>query len=1256
MSSSRRSSRRSSSSKQIPAWRSLSLSKNSASAAVSKVFAQPEHGKPLESAASKLPAAMLDDAASITSRKREDSESLHDLKDEADVKSVSGETGRSEGTQEPREAASAVAEQYLAMNEVPLTESPSSTSPVPTSGPSQSSAAIPFPSTSQTESSASSQKSTGGSSWFSSLSRARGKTKSFSSATGKTSEEQSSKPGEISAPPAPIIEIQPSTPGFETPPADPQSAEPLNPCESAPEATPTATAAEPAPASPEAKPSEPQPIPGHRSKRSWFASPTGSPHRTQPSSPLSRAHSPHPPTSSPKSPRPRPRVQQMPSMPSSIDEEVPQIIRPSPPDEPPHAVVQHTCEPAPKISSLNPATSRFTLTLPLLGRPKVPLEKAVAAAQAEDVRDPGPPKEPLETPIEEAIKVAQEQDLRQEIAVEASGSNSNGNAELREGESAVVKATSTTNTSMTVEKTAVDTMTRYSSSSSWWDYVGWGYTTSSQASQSGSATPQDAIANTSSGAPSAQPHSPSTSTAGSTESAAESDEHDTVKDPAPPKASSIFSADTARSQGSAWYSPWSWYYTPSRSMSEEQPSAHQGSEKTESERVKEEALRRSESEPPVKGEKTASPDSQRRHASDINPIESSITINRSGWISFLASRALMMKTVAGSDAEVRRDENGVEVMDIDEEETPKEQSTQQAVVATRQQAAAKVPPSPTPSTPASKSGPEPKKSGPPAPPITESDSIKRETTRVGRDKHRKDKQPRKASSASPASSKKSGATTPTSPRAQPPNLVLPTWADTFHVPPRSVVPPPPPSTLRKTMRLVSAVGGALFAQEDQKGKGKGKARDHEEFLHYGKELPRAWDVLGERLEPDVLRGCKKVVVIGVHGWFPGAVMRTVLGEPTGTSSKFVNMMCQALEDFEERHQVRLEKVTQIPLEGEGTIGKRVERLYNTLTGNKEWMDDIHSADAIFVATHSQGSIVSTHVLDRLIRDGHIRTRRSVDLTNASTAVNPGGAVPAVGLPPQRVCCLALCGIHLGPLRYLSSSSLLQPYIQYFESAAAKELFDFQDTESQVSKDYVKALQNVTNHGTKMVYIASMNDQVVPVYSGLFTSASHPLILRALYIDGDAYHSSDFMSNLLVLLIRILNSGLSDSGLLVHLSEATAGSLSGVGHSTAYEELRTFSLAVDYLFLTNDGLDDHPELEIKPFNANSELNDYEIPWALRDLIADERVAYFFWKEFSQLRDAFDDWHPKTTILRDIKRKLQPIQRLPSASNHTSASKL
>ncbi|KAJ4493004.1 hypothetical protein C8J55DRAFT_220605 [Lentinula edodes] len=453
------------------------------------------------------------------------------------------------------------------------------------------------------------------------------------------------------------------------------------------------------------------------------------------------------------------------------------------------------------------------------------------------------------------------------------------------------------------------------------------------------------------------------------------------------------------------------------------------------------------------------------------------------------------------------------------------------------------------------------------------------------------------------------------------------------------------------------------------------AREREklrELLNWGHNLPRAWEVIEKAIEirrksvlekkgkakvsteqegfhRDVTRGCKNVVIIGIHGWFPGAVMRSMLGEPTGTSTKFVNMMEQALAEFQSTHGLKFDKVTKIPLEGEGTIDRRVEKLYENLMSNRSWVDDIHNADVIFVATHSQGSVVSTHLIDRLIRDRHIRTAKNA----ASEPISDLG-INMVPLSPQRVCCLCLCGIHLGPLRYLSSSSLLQPYIQYFESAAARELFEFQNTESDVSKAYVQALRNVLHNEIKMVYVASLNDQVVPIYSGLFTSACHPLILRALYIDGDAYHSSDFLTNLLVLLLRVLNCGLSDSGLLAHLSEATAGSLSGIGHSTAYEELSTFSLAVDYLFLTNNGFEDHPELTVEYFNASNEMNDYEIPWALRDLIADEKVTHHFSREITQLRDAFREWHPKTTILRDIKRKLQPIQRLPTTSTPGTAN--
>lgn len=138
-------------------------------------------------------------------------------------------------------------------------------------------------------------------------------------------------------------------------------------------------------------------------------------------------------------------------------------------------------------------------------------------------------------------------------------------------------------------------------------------------------------------------------------------------------------------------------------------------------------------------------------------------------------------------------------------------------------------------------------------------------------------------------------------------------------------------------------------------------------------------------------------------------------------------MGSALEEFSKEHQVQFEKVTLIPLEGEGTIETRVNKLYGNLLSNPEWTKDLYESDVVFFAAHSQGTIVSTHLLDKLLMNGHIQTTTTT--TTRKT--------------PQRVCVLALCGIHLGPLRYLRSSTLVGPYLQYFESLAARELFEFQ---------------------------------------------------------------------------------------------------------------------------------------------------------------------------------------------------------------------
>jgi len=187
------------------------------------------------------------------------------------------------------------------------------------------------------------------------------------------------------------------------------------------------------------------------------------------------------------------------------------------------------------------------------------------------------------------------------------------------------------------------------------------------------------------------------------------------------------------------------------------------------------------------------------------------------------------------------------------------------------------------------------------------------------------------------------------------NIVLPTWEDTFHAPPRNILPKPPSHLSRRShgvasgrllgraMRFVSDVLFSTSSEspvdnhdgstgDDQKIQERVPPRAMKErlerFQNFGKELPHAWDILepsahskdpsgvqvplssplktsisnqstlsrripwrfmaamGRDKAPmqdnheatsnhakekinDVLRGCRRVVVIGIHGWFPG---------------------------------------------------------------------------------------------------------------------------------------------------------------------------------------------------------------------------------------------------------------------------------------------------------------------------------------------------------------------------------------------------
>jgi len=108
------------------------------------------------------------------------------------------------------------------------------------------------------------------------------------------------------------------------------------------------------------------------------------------------------------------------------------------------------------------------------------------------------------------------------------------------------------------------------------------------------------------------------------------------------------------------------------------------------------------------------------------------------------------------------------------------------------------------------------------------------------------------------------------------------------------------------------------------------------------------------------------------------------------------------------------------------------RLYLEFLSIKTWVEDLHQyviifppfhtnlihlsmnrADLIFIVAHSQGSIISIQLLDRLIQTGHIHTEKN---WNGPTRDGDCAGRQLLPLPPdamtqrrskQRVCCLVL---------------------------------------------------------------------------------------------------------------------------------------------------------------------------------------------------------------------------------------------------------
>lgn len=116
---------------------------------------------------------------------------------------------------------------------------------------------------------------------------------------------------------------------------------------------------------------------------------------------------------------------------------------------------------------------------------------------------------------------------------------------------------------------------------------------------------------------------------------------------------------------------------------------------------------------------------------------------------------------------------------------------------------------------------------------------------------------------------------------------------------------------------------------------------------------------------------KKALAIGIHGLFPAPLLRTVIGQPTGTSIRFANHAAAAIHRWASIHGSDCE-VEKVALEGEGKIAERVDNLWKLLLN---WIDHVRSADLIIVACHSQGVPVALMLVAKLIEFSVVTSAR-----------------------------------------------------------------------------------------------------------------------------------------------------------------------------------------------------------------------------------------------------------------------------------------
>ncbi|CAI8505898.1 unnamed protein product [Hanseniaspora opuntiae] len=298
---------------------------------------------------------------------------------------------------------------------------------------------------------------------------------------------------------------------------------------------------------------------------------------------------------------------------------------------------------------------------------------------------------------------------------------------------------------------------------------------------------------------------------------------------------------------------------------------------------------------------------------------------------------------------------------------------------------------------------------------------------------------------------------------------------------------------------------------------------------------------------------RKIVLIGVHGFFPHPNIRKIIGNPTGTSHRFIQEAEKSIKEYYKEISSEIE-IFSIALEKEGKVFERVDYFYDLLLGNEEYIDQLDSADMVYFVAHSQGCPTSIILLAKLLQNGVINK------------TNTNGTKKKVGI-------LCMAGIMNGPVYYKDRYWFTKLYFK-FEGDRLLELFHFQNFDSIQMKMLQEAMEILISHqNCKVCFVGSLTDQLVPLYSSCcYYMKPHPNVFRSCYIDNNnnnGLYKKKFLIEIVRISLKLLNLGYTDNKMLLNISQFLIGKMSGKGHSSLYYDPKVYLLGFRFIWETNE---------------------------------------------------------------------------------------